>query len=289
MPLPDEHSYAIAAAVAIVGIAIAFFFLKGRGPKARKGFLEKERKEAPLIAKQILSHDTRVFRFGLPSDQVLGLPIGQHVFLAIPDINQSRPYTPITLDAEAVGYFELCIKIYPAGKVTQALEQLRIGDKVQLRGPMGKLHFLGHGNWTLRNERQAPVKHLAMIAGGTGITPMFQVMKAIATDPSDRTQVSLLYANQTPEDILLRPQLEELAKARNFSIAYTVDRNAPPNWKDTPNRFVGFINADMIKATLPPPSSDVLVLMCGPPPMLERACKPALAQLGYSEKLIETF
>lgn len=36
-----------------------------------------------------------------------------------------------------------------------------------------------------------------MIAGGTGVTPMYQVAAAILKDPKDRTQVSLIFGNLT--------------------------------------------------------------------------------------------
>lgn len=40
-----------------------------------------------------------------------------------------------------------------------------------------------------------------MIAGGTGITPMFQIIKSSLADPTDRTQLALVYANVEEEDI----------------------------------------------------------------------------------------
>ena len=49
----------------------------------------------------------------------------------------------------------------------------------------------------------ANAKQISMIAGGTGITPMYQVIKAVLKNPDDDTQLSLLYANQSPDDILL--------------------------------------------------------------------------------------
>jgi cytochrome-b5 reductase len=48
---------------------------------------------------------------------------------------------------------------------------------------------------------------------------------------------------------------------------------------------VGFISADMIKEHLFPPSPETLVLMCGPPPMINFACVPNLDKLGYDSKL----
>ena len=46
----------------------------------------------------------------------------------------------------------------------------------------------------------------------------------------------------------------------------------------------GFINADMMEAHLPPPSDDTLILMCGPPPMIQFACTPNLDKLQYGQE-----
>ena len=43
--------------------------------------------------------------------------------------------------------------------------------------------------------------HLLMIAGGTGITPMYQIIKAALSDPRDQTQLALIYANVEENDI----------------------------------------------------------------------------------------
>ena len=36
-----------------------------------------------------------------------------------------------------------------------------------------------------------------MVAGGTGITPMYQIIQEVASDPKDKTELYLLYANKT--------------------------------------------------------------------------------------------
>ena len=62
--------------------------------------------------------------------------------------------------------------------------------------------------------------------GGTGITPMLQLIRAVFRDKNDRTNLSLLFANQSEEDILLREELEEVQKQfpERFKLWYTVDR-----------------------------------------------------------------
>jgi NAD(P)H-flavin reductase len=51
---------------------------------------------------------------------------------------------------------------------------------------------------------------------------------------------------------------------------------------------VGFINADMVKGHMFPPSEDLQIVMCGPGPMC-RALKPALASLGYTPEMVFSY
>ena len=66
-----------------------------------------------LVFKEEISHDTRRFRFALPSaEHALGLPIGQHIYLSA-KINGDtvvRPYTPTTSDDDK-GFFDLVVKV----------------------------------------------------------------------------------------------------------------------------------------------------------------------------------
>jgi len=251
-----------------------------------------------LTEKKILSHDTRLFRFALPSDQhCLGLPVGQHIYLSA-RINGSmvvRPYTPVTSD-EDLGHMDLVIKVYHAnvhpkfpdgGKMTQYLESLQIGDTIDVKGPSGLLEYLGKGTFSIKPDKksqpnQVKAKQVSMIAGGTGITPMMQLVRAVFSDPEDETCLSLLLANQTEDDILLRKELEGVQAEfpDRFKLWYTVDRPAP-EWSYSS----GFINAEMIEKSLFPPSEDNLMLMCGPPPMINFACIPNLDKLGYPQSM----
>jgi cytochrome-b5 reductase len=254
----------------------------------------------PLAHKENVSHDTRRFRFELPSSKhVLGLPIGQHIYLTA-RINGElvkRPYTPTTSD-DNQGYFDLVIKIYSNGKMTQYLDKLEIGHTIEVSGPSGNLIYKDNGLFDIRSRKPEPfvtrhVRHLGLIAGGTGITPMYQILNEILKEqtsivPGQRVDIKiwLLFANQTEEDILLREELEQLAASNSdrFKLWYTVDRNNE-EWKYSK----GFINDIMLKEHMPPPSDDVLICICGPPPMIKFACIPNLDKLGYTEDMIYTF
>ncbi|CAG0919558.1 unnamed protein product [Notodromas monacha] len=191
---------------------------------------------------------------------------------------------------------DLVVKIYlknvhpkfpDGGKMSQFLDNLRMGETIDVRGPSGLLEYNGSGEFAIRPDKKSAssvvkVKKVSMIAGGTGITPMLQLIRAVSRDLNDRTQVALLFANQTEDDILLRPELEQLQSEHpdRFKLWYTVDRPVE-GWK----YGSGFVSADMIRDHLYPPSEDNLVLMCGPPPMINFACTPTLDKLGYNPKL----
>ncbi|TRY85705.1 hypothetical protein DNTS_013248 [Danionella cerebrum] len=88
---------------------------------------------------------------------------------------------------------------------------------------------------------------------------------------------------QTEKDILLREELDEvhIHHPDKFSLWYTLDKPTE-GWKYSK----GFVDAAMIKEHLPPPASDVLLVMCGPPPMIQNACLPNLEKLGYHSQNI---
>lgn len=199
----------VAAGVVIVVIAVVVYAsMKERNPIA----LTLDFQKYPLIDKKIISHDTRRFTFALPSpNHKLGLPIGQHMTLMFKDKDGKgvqRSYTPVTGD-ETLGTVSFVIKVYKAGvhpkfpeggKLSQYLDSLKIGDKLDMKGPKGHLSWLGRGNFTVKVMRKPlstrKATHIGMIAGGTGITPMLQVLDAIFRDPNDKTCIKMLYANQ---------------------------------------------------------------------------------------------
>ncbi|GAB1607974.1 NADH-cytochrome b5 reductase 3-like isoform X2 [Argonauta hians] len=274
------------------------------GSKKPKVTLEKsdQKYQLKLVDKEELSHDTRRYRFALPSaEHILGLPVGQHIYLSA-RINGElvvRPYTPTSSDDDK-GYMDLVIKVYhknvhpkfpDGGKMSQYVEGLDIGDYIEVKGPSGLLTYHGNGEFHIKpDKKSAPVpvtvKKIGMIAGGTGITPMLQIITQVMKESRHDLELSLLFANQTEKDILLRPELEKISEDHpdQFRLWYTVDR-AEAGWEYS----TGFVNEEMIKQHLPAPADDVLVLMCGPPPMINAACLPNLDKLGYKPSMRFSF
>jgi cytochrome-b5 reductase len=226
-------------------------------------------KEFPLEKKIKVSPNTAIYRFKLPHTQdVLGLPVGQHINVSA-EINGkviTRSYTPISNDDDR-GRFDLIIKTYEKGNISRHVAALKVGDTIRVKGPKG--NFLYTPNL---------VDHLSLIAGGTGIAPMIQVIRAALRNPFDRTTVSLIYANVNEEDILLKDDLEELQDVHElkFKIYYVLN-NPPPGWKGG----VGFVTKEHIKEHLQNPAeTNSKLLICGPPPMVA-AMKKNLEELKY--------
>jgi cytochrome-b5 reductase len=144
---------------------------------------------------------------------------------------------------------------YATGNVSKAIGLLKIGDTIKVKGPKGQMVY-----------RPGLVSEFGMIAGGTGITPMLQIIRAILKNSSDRTKISLIFANVNEEDILLRKDLEQLAEDEKSRFKLYLVLNNPPaeGWTGG----VGFVTEDMIKEHCPKPAKDIKILMCGPPPMI---------------------
>jgi len=219
----------------------------------------------PLIEKFNISHDTIRFVFGLPNENsVLGLPTGQHIAIRheVDGKQLARSYTPTSSNKDR-GRLELTVKIYEGGKLTPWLSKLNVGDTVEIRGPKGEMKY--HKNL---------VKELGMIAGGTGITPMFQIIRRICEDPRDDTKTTLLYANKTEADILLKDELDKFAaQYEQFNVHYVLS-SPSESWKGDKGR----VSKEMIEQRLPAPAGmDSKVLVCGPDPMME-------AMVGYLQE-----
>ena len=194
-----------------------------------------------------ISENTKIFRFEYPQDSSeLGLPICQHLLFkakiptkASPEGEEIiRKYTP-TSSINEKGYFDVPIKIYyknthpdyPDGGVfTQYLDNLKIGDSIEVAGPSGRIVYQGKGVFKIQKETEEilkKVKNIGLIAGGTGITPCFQLFQYCSTF-SEPLNISLVYANKTENDILLRPIIEEFI-AEQLIHAYFVLEKPPEN------------------------------------------------------------
>ena len=87
---------------------------------------------------------------------------------------------------------------------------LKEGDTVQCKGPFGCFEYKENGFISNKDTTQK-VDKLTMIAGGSGITPIYQVFRYAS---QDGIECDVIYCNKTEDDILLRNELDQLEKLR---------------------------------------------------------------------------
>jgi len=238
----------------------------------------------PVRAIRQETHDTKILTFGLPKSRTLGIPISSAILMSVPPtpppkstVTKSkammRPYNPIHIEHE--GSFELLIKIYPEGIAGQYVDSLQVGDMVNFKQ-------------TKTNIKKPPLQYpfpegvsqITMLAGGTGIAPMYQALVPLLKQNQNQNQhdqeIRLLYGNKTPQDILLKKELDELAKIypKRFTVTYIVGDNAHDTRQYTNSMYddvvvTGWIDSEKIQQLgFPPPttgtsSNSSIVWVCG--------------------------
>ena len=151
-------------------------------------------------------------------------------------------------DADQPGTITFMIKRYPGGKGSGKMHSLVPGDTMKFK----TLHEFDY--------KPNQFKHMTLIAGGSGITPIYQLTNAILQNPADKTKISLIYANNTPEDVLLKDEFEELERKfpGRFQKLFTVSKNGGGD-----GLHQGYVTKDLLTKASPTKSDKVLV--SGPP------------------------
>ena len=248
---------------------------------------------APLSAIRSLSRDTKVFTFKLDHEkQTSGLPVGQHLMMRLKDPATQdyvlRAYTPIS-EISDKGSLDILVKLYspvgdiPGGRMSMALDGLSVGDEVDFKGPVGRFEYLGSGKVAMRGEERM-VKSFVMICGGSGITPIYQVFRAVLQDRMNDVSCTVLDGNRQEEDILLRDELETLASRNGHRcrVVHTLTKGGD-GWAGLRGRI-----SEQLLQEEASPEEGKIALLCGPPG-LEAAAKSALLKMGWCESDMLTF
>lgn len=90
--------------------------------------------------------------------------------------------------------------------MSQHVESLNVGDTMLFEGPKGKLTYEGFGNFQIAKDRFLGKTKVGCVAGGTGITPCYQVIQA-GLKNGDGNSFSLIFGSRTVQDILLKDEL----------------------------------------------------------------------------------
>ena len=261
---------------------------------------QKQWKKITLESKKSLSPSIRLFRFTFDADMVLGLPVGKHVYLKLPQEklykdmavkSVMRAYTP---SDSGPGFVEFIVKVYfPetgtnfGGVFTQLLDKVRIGETVDTKGPLGEYEYEGECRYTIMHEPRRIARHIGMIAGGTGITPMWQILRALQYD-REVPFVSLIYCARYRADLVLAEEINEIQSRIPDRLRVRYILSKPPvgdEWSGGRGR----LNTAEISENLFPfrdtqtEENDKIVLLCASDAMIAKSCKPLVSEVLGTE------
>lgn len=294
-PAPAQKGGAAPYVLGALALGAGYWYYAQESEPVPDALNSDEFRDFVVKATKPYNHDSHLVSFALPKGAKAGtFTASAVVFKAVDGLKDDkgreviRPYTPVS-SPDAVGELDFLIKEYPNGNMSKHVGALKPGDKLAIKGPIPK--------WKYEANQ---FEEIALLAGGSGITPMWQLIDTIASHPADKTKVTLVYTNKTESDILLREKFDALAKSNpdQFKIVYGLDQ-APANWQG----FQGYLTTDIAKSLLPDPTraEKVHVFVCGPPPQMKALSGPkgknftqgelsgVLKELGYTSEQVYKF
>ncbi|ARG97680.1 FAD/NAD(P)-binding protein [Legionella micdadei] len=172
----------------------------------------------------------------------------------------------ISSDPEEQSYLSHTIRA--VGRVTKAMQQLKKGDYVGIRGPLGK-------GWPVK---EVLGKDIVVVTGGLGCAPTVSVINYILARRQDYGALKIFQGVKHSEDFIFRKQYKQWQTMPDTEIYIAADQ-AGPKW---PWR-VGYVT-DMIES-LKLNASNTVAMMCGPQGMM-LAASLALINQGVPEQAI---
>lgn len=163
---------------------------------------------------------------------------------------------PISLSGNAEDPGVLVHTIRKVGPVTNALSQLRAGDRLGLRGPFGSC-------WPLEAARACDV---VLVSGGIGLAPLRPAIYYLLRHRQDYRRLVLLQGARTPRDLLYAEELASWSGRSGFQVLVTVDQ-ADESW----HGHVGVVTRLLSRAEFDP--ARTIGLMCGPEIMMRFAVR----------------
>jgi ferredoxin-NADP reductase len=162
------------------------------------------------------------------------------------------------------------------GEVSPYLVELRRGDGLEVRGPIG-----GYFVWNV-----AVGGPLLLVGGGSGVVPLMAMLRHYArADAAARAAVPvrLLYSARTVDDVFYRAELEQLADPPLVEVVFTFTRDAPPAWTGYRRR----IDRAMLEAVSWSPAAAPRAYVCGPTSLVESVAT-LLVELGHAASQVRT-
>ena len=247
------------------------------------------------VTDEVYGKNTREFRFNLHGSlQRSGLAVGEYVAIRgeLDGETLQGYFSPITRPEDEGVIGILCRFDKKGGPIYDLLKHIRAGSVVYLKGVGGlRLSFTPSG--ILYEGRR--VSKLGLLAGGTGIAPMIQIIREYihyAEQCKRRGEeivkhgVNLLYAAEAEEDLAYLKKLQHLQSsyADHFRF-YPILCDPPLGW----TAGVGYVKPKNIQQhVFYPPEQDQLVVVCGPP-VFEKVMRRVLRSLNFADDLVYTY
>lgn len=157
------------------------------------------------------------------------------------------------------------------GKVSSHLHNMKPGDIMGVRGPMGNCY-----PWDLLEG-----KNIVIIGGGFAFTTLRSSI-VYMLNPENRSrfgEINVVYGARFPGLLLYKDELAAWEQRDDIKMHITVDGTTDPNWKYN----VGFVPAvTKLKA---PSAENSYAIICGPPIMIKFTL-PVLTELGFPPERI---
>jgi cytochrome-b5 reductase len=214
---------------------------------------------AIIVEKKMISHDTILVRLKL-LENVDAPRLIHHVYIYDDERNRKNPYSPILWNKK-----EICVimKMYKRHGIPDFMNSKNINDKIYLSQPILSIKY------------QALHENILMICGGTGITPMLQM---IINDPN-RSKFTIVSCNKTLNDIILNRDIVDA----DLKVIHVISNYTD---EEIENQIFFYINEDksnVIKGKIEKSViSDLqrtkgiklfnFVYVCGPPGFMEVVC-----------------
>ena len=158
---------------------------------------------------------------------------------------------PISISGDPTRIGPLVHTTRNVGAVTKAMQNLRAGDMLGVRGPFGSA-------WPV----EAAWDHdVVIVAGGIGLAPLRSALYALLSKRERYGKIVLLYGTRSPEDILYRRELEKWRAQFDLEVFVTVDR-AMNDWRGN----VGVVTSLISRAPFNP--QETVAFVCGPEVMM---------------------
>ena len=232
------------------------------------------KKQLRLKQREQLTNDTIRLTFSNPFQDI---QCGQHIVCSNGD--HSRKYTPIT---QTNGDLELVVKVYSNGAMSSHMNQLNVGDTLSVSGPVGENIYYGNGEFSTSNAT-ITTNNILFICAGSGITPVYAILNAIANTDTETMYTKLLFVNTTENDIILRKELDEMSSRNSNMKQYYTITQPDAEWKG----LVGRPSKEMISEIASEKRNEI-VIVCGSREFNNNVSHMCL-DLGYSSYNILLF